>query len=223
MKPPTWTHLNRLLVKQRFRSTSTYLLQASTAGGFDRTAVREADPTRSTPLWSISLTMYTPVHSFPCVPPHTATRDSGGRETNSIWKNGREIFNQRSAGRTRWTTTWPSLKMRSKSTHVNTSVCESFHRVERRIWLNPKVLWLSKPRSNDSNMASRYEASKAANAESMCFDFFSYIQRTTSRLDSFLSLICFIFDGFGCVLFIIHYNLCPWIQVHSREHLLLSQ
>lgn len=71
-------------MKQRLRSMSTYLLQASTAGGLDRTAVTEADPTHSAPRRSISLTMYTPVHSFPCVPPQTATRDSGGEETDSI-------------------------------------------------------------------------------------------------------------------------------------------
>lgn len=61
-----------------------YLLQASTASGFDRTAVREVDPTRSTFCLSTSLTMYTPVHSFPCVPPQMATRDSGGKVTHSI-------------------------------------------------------------------------------------------------------------------------------------------
>lgn len=78
------TYLNKASVKQRLISWSMYLLQASTARGFDRTVVIEADPARSTLRFCISLTMYTPDISFPWVPPQMATRDSGGKETRSI-------------------------------------------------------------------------------------------------------------------------------------------
>lgn len=68
-----------------------YLRQASTAGGFDRTTVSEVDPSRSTFCLSTSLTMYTPVHSFPCVPPQMATRDSGGKVMHSICGQGLDV------------------------------------------------------------------------------------------------------------------------------------
>lgn len=78
------TYLRRSSVKQRLRSLSVYLLQASTARGFDRTVVIETDPTFSTLCFCISLKMYTPVNSFPWVPPQMAKLDSGGKETHSI-------------------------------------------------------------------------------------------------------------------------------------------
>lgn len=87
------TYLSKSFVKQRLRSVSTYLLQASTARGFDRTVVIEADPARSTFCFCISLTMYTPDCSFPWVPPQMATRDSGGKETCSIcWTEKRDCY-----------------------------------------------------------------------------------------------------------------------------------
>lgn len=79
------TYLNKAAVKQRLISWSMYLLQASTACGFDRTVVIEADPARSTFRFCMSLTMYTPDISFPWVPPQMATRDSGGKEMRSIY------------------------------------------------------------------------------------------------------------------------------------------
>lgn len=80
----TTTHLNKSPVKQRLRSVSMYLLQASTARGLVRTWVMEADPIWFTLCFCISFTMYAPVSSFPWVPPQMATRDSGGKQTCSI-------------------------------------------------------------------------------------------------------------------------------------------
>lgn len=82
------TYLSMWLVKQRFRSLSTYLLQDSTARGLERTVIRETGPSCSICCFFSSLSMYTPDISFPWVPPQTATRDSGGKKTCSICWGG---------------------------------------------------------------------------------------------------------------------------------------
>ena len=70
-------YLSRASVKQRFMSFSVYLLHASTARGFTSRVLSENDLTLSGWDTCSSFKRYTPLISFPWVPPQTATLDRG--------------------------------------------------------------------------------------------------------------------------------------------------